>query len=52
MQRRISYGRNLVWLKIQPPMSLKIAEVAENYIMQKITNVAESSASLHIRKLY
>jgi len=43
--------KNLVWLKIQRPMSLKIAKVAENYSMQKTANVTESSASLNIRKL-
>jgi len=30
---------------------LKTAEVAENYSLQKTASVAESSASLHIRKL-
>jgi len=38
-------------MKIQPPMPLKIAKVAENYSMQKIASVAKSSVSLHIRKL-
>jgi len=30
---------------------LKTAEVAKNYSLQKTASVAESSASLHIRKL-